>query len=272
MTQTEVADELDWSQSKVNRIELGEVAVNKTDLSALLNLYGVQGEKAVAEMIEMARSARRQNFTEYRDLFAKEFLHYLEFEGLANRIKNYQPNVVPGPLQTEEYARAILQAVFMVDTLPLAEQRQTNDRIERIIRARMDRKKLLLEEADTVKAEFVLNEGAIRRAVGAESGRRDIMSDQVRHLQELAMEQNIDVRILLSSAGAHPGMLGGFVVLDLPEPYGDSLLYLENSAGELSTRDQPDKINRFTSVFDHLRTRAVSLADLDVNDATRTSN
>ncbi|GIG90270.1 transcriptional regulator [Plantactinospora endophytica] len=270
LTQTDVANRLDWSQSKVNRIELGEVAITRTDLSALLEIYGVAEPETIAELLAIAKTARQQNFTQHRDIFAKEFLHFLEFEGLANHIKHYESNVVPGPLQTEEYARATLRAVRMVDYLPARDRPEVDDLIERKIRVRMERKRLLLQESDAVKAEFILNEGILRLAVGAESGQPELMTRQLQHLAELAEVPNVDVRVLPSSAGAHPGLQGGFVVLELPEPYGDSLLYMENSAGELSTRDQPDKVDLFVKVFDQLRARAVALADLEPQLGNRT--
>ncbi|MEQ4302259.1 helix-turn-helix transcriptional regulator [Plantactinospora sp. B6F1] len=264
LTQADVANQLDWSQSKVNRIELGESAITRTDLLALLPLYHVDDPETVAELLEMAKKARQQNFGEYRSIFAKEFLHFLEFEGLANHIKHYESNVVPGPLQTKEYARATLRAVRMVDLLPARDRREVEAVIERKVRVRMERKQLLLQESDAVKAEFILNEGILRRAVGAESGQPEIMTGQLRHLAELAEMPNVDIRVLPSSTGAHPGLRGSFVVLELPEPYGDSLLYIENTAGDLSTRDQPDKVDEFVKIFDYLRARAVTLADLDL--------
>ncbi|MFY1687102.1 helix-turn-helix domain-containing protein [Plantactinospora sp. WMMB782] len=270
LTQTDVANRLDWSQSKVNRIELGEVAITRTDLGALLQVYGLDDPKAVAELLDMAKTARQQNFAEYRDIFAREFLHFLEFEGLADHIMHYESNVVPGPLQTPEYARATLRAVRMVDSLPVRDRREVEHVIERKVRVRMERKRLLIQESDAVKAEFILNEGILRRAVGAESGQPDLMTDQLAHLAELAEVPNVDVRVLPSSRGAHPGLQGGFVVLELPEPYGDSLLYMENSAGELSTRDQPDKVDQFVKVFDQLRARAVTLADVEWETTSRT--
>lgn len=261
LKQAQVASQLEWSQPKVARIERGEVPVSRTDLVALLSLYGVNDETTMAEMIEGARAGRHRHFSKYRGVFAKEFLYYLEFEGLAQRIKHFESDVLPGPLQTADYARAVLRSARMVDGLPPSEREETNAIIEQKVQARMDRKAMLLQDSRSTRAEFIVSEGVLRRAVGAESGGEYLMPEQIDHLHELARKPHLDVRILPFSAGAHPGMSGGFVILELPDPYKDSLLYIENSAGELSTRDQPERVRRFMNIFDVLRRRSVYLGD-----------
>lgn len=136
-TQPEVARALDWSLSKVVRIESGAVGVSTTDLKALLELYGVDDTPRVAAVLDDARRARRPaSWADYSDVYGKEFIAYLGFESSATEVRQFQAGLVPGLLQTEAYARSVLTAV------------RKGDDIERLVEARMKRQHLIEDVPD----------------------------------------------------------------------------------------------------------------------------
>src|SRR3954462_9212976 len=102
LTQREVADALEWSPSKIIRIESGQVGITVTDLKALVAHYGLRDDAQVASLTELARGSKRQPFVEYRDVLSAETVKFLGYEASASRVRLVQPTLVPGPLQTEE--------------------------------------------------------------------------------------------------------------------------------------------------------------------------
>src|SRR5438477_3975398 len=109
LTQRQAAEALDWSPSKLLRIENGSVSISTTDLKALLALYGIQDPVKIEELVRMAQSARRHTWSAYRDVFSHEFIVYLGYESSASIIRQVEPLLIPGLLQTEEYADVILR-------------------------------------------------------------------------------------------------------------------------------------------------------------------
>src|SRR5689334_14865083 len=108
LTQRYVADELDWSPSKLIRIEKGSVAIGVTDLQALLRLYGVDDRGTISRLVDMARGSKRLPFNDYRDKIAGITLRYFAYESSAKIIRQFESLFVPGLLQTEEYGRYLL--------------------------------------------------------------------------------------------------------------------------------------------------------------------
>lgn len=108
-SQRDVADAQDWSVSKLLRIEGGSVGVSTTDLRALLDMYEIRDPSKVDELTRWAQIARRSPLSAYRDVLSAEFLAYLNYEGSAAVIREWEPIVVPGLLPTEAYARAVIR-------------------------------------------------------------------------------------------------------------------------------------------------------------------
>jgi len=112
LRQADVARAMDWSLSKLMRIERGEVSVSTNDLRALLNHYGVKEKGKVNGLLELARSARGSSFyDQYADLLKPGFKEYLAYEASASVIRQYEPVLIPGLLQTEEYARGLFEGM-----------------------------------------------------------------------------------------------------------------------------------------------------------------
>ncbi len=237
LTQDQVAEAMEWSPSKIIRIEAGSVGVSANDMKALLRLYHVTDPKRVDELLTLARLAR-ERMTTYRDAPPK-LLQFIDYEAAAATIRGFQPLAVPGLLQTEEYARAVIQAV-MPDS-PKAQ-------VDALVTVRMRRQEILTRP-DPVELIAVIDEAVIRRQVGGEG----VMRRQVKHLVAMADRKNVTLEVLRFNAGAHPGMLGPFVIFEFPDAEDDDVLFLESSRGEVIIRDEPDEIASYEERLDSLR-------------------
>lgn len=218
MTQEQVAVAMEWSLSKLIRIEGGGVSISISDLKSLLTLYQIAEEGHVEELVALARAARQRSWlTAFRDITSSQYVTFVGYEAAASIIRQFEPTLIPGQLQTEEYARAV--------TLEYAA-----DRVDKLVEIRIRRQELLEEPRRLFF--FILDEAAIRREVGAPTN-PGIMRRQLRNLIEIARQPNITIEIVPFSAGVHPGMKGPFTVLEFPGDDED-ILYLENARGGAS--------------------------------------
>ena len=137
LTQDSVAEEMDWSLSKIIRIETGSVGISTNDLTALLRLYNVDDSQRVAELIALGKAARQQSwYSKYRGLVPPSYFQYIEYETSASAIRTYETLVIPGLLQTEDYATKIMR---------LYRTRPESDVVKARVEIRMKRQQLLLE-------------------------------------------------------------------------------------------------------------------------------
>lgn len=233
-SQKQVADALDWSTSKLLRIENGTVTISRSDLLALLRHYGVNDQKRIDELVTMAQIAKRQSWSQYREVLDQDFLIFLGFESAASLIRSFQPLAIPGLLQTEEYANTSIRAFADPDTPESA--------IEQMIEARMERKDLFTR-SDPPEMFFILDEAVVRRRVGP----GNVMIRQLEHLKELAQVPTVSIQILPFSVGVRPGIREPFVLLDFPDPADDDLLYIER--GKFLSRDNPAEVERYLKIF-----------------------
>jgi transcriptional regulator with XRE-family HTH domain len=242
-TQDEVARALDWSASKLIRIEGGNVRISTTDLQALLRHYGVTDEQRIAELSTLARGARERGWwTLYREHLDDAYSTYLGYELGASFIRSFSPLLVPGLLQTEDYARAL---TIEYKPAPVAET---------VIEVRMQRQDRIFGRDDLPQQHYVLDEAVIRRRVG---GQRDpgIMPRQLAHLLEMARRPDITLELIRFDKGAHFGMRGEFTVLGF-ETGPTGVVYLENTQRPLTVTDG-DEVASYLDAFDHLRQLAL---------------
>jgi transcriptional regulator with XRE-family HTH domain len=237
LTQKEAAEALDWSVSKIIRIEQGAVAVTVTDLRTLLDIYKVTDEKREAELVELARGSRNQAWSEYKDIYSPAARTLFGNEAAAKIIYKYEPTFVPGVLQTEEYARALLLGLG-----------HGEDEIDRIVEVRLGRQELL-DRDPPPRLQFILGEAAVSRAVGG----RGVMRHQLDKLKELAERPGISLQVLPFSVGAHPRMGEAFTILEFADDL-DDLLYLENAdrestSRESTSREEPELISDYRRDF-----------------------
>lgn len=254
LTQREVAHALGWSLSKMIRIEAGQVGVSQTDATALLAHYGVTNPDRVADVVALTRHSRRQPLGVYRDVLHPEYLVFLGFESHASQLRQFEPLVIPGLLQTPGYARAIIRAVARPDTPP-----QT---VDRQIQARLARQ-ALLERPNPPTMYFIIDETALRRWVGTRAGQADVLHEQIEHLRTLAKRPEITIQVLPFRHGPHFGMMGPFALLEFSDAQDPDVLYLETGRPNLLIRDRPDQISLYRDVFTDLQRHASAPDSLD---------
>ncbi|MEV1286954.1 helix-turn-helix transcriptional regulator [Micromonospora sp. NPDC049679] len=216
LTRGQVAEALDWSISKVNRIEKGDVTVSTTDLRALLELCGVTDPEHVRQLLADARASRRRGWWDepsYREHLTPALMQMLQFESEATVIRHFHPTLIAGLLQTRAYAEFIMN--FWIAEMPAA------DRAARL-EARMRRPVQVFDQPDPPRYLFVLDESVLSRLVG---GPR-VMAEQLRHLLHLIEKPQITVRVVPLADAALTGMLGPFTIFDLGDEE-NAVLYRE---------------------------------------------
>jgi hypothetical protein len=248
-TQDKAAESLEWSLSKIVRIESGSVGITTTDLRALLSLYGITDKKRVEDLIATAREARQAPWwkKDFGDIASEQYLQFVEFEQTAVEIQSYEPLFVSGILQTRDYANAI--------TVDLARD-PAPERLKRFVVFRLERQRLLQAERPP-KMSFVLDESAVRRQVGS----ADIMSGQVSHLIDLAEHPHLSIRILRFTGGLTYGMQTPFVLMRFPDPADSPVLYFEAPRGSTAVTDDETEINRYARSFEQLQRMSLSERD-----------
>lgn len=241
-TQRDVSDAMDWSVSKLIRIENGDVRISRNDLLALLDYYQVTDQRTINMLLDAAKAAREESWADFRDVHSPAFLTYLGFESSAWQIRNYQPIAVPGHLQTEEYMMAWQTSVGGV----------SKDVAERRWDGRLRR--LRLHERDTPpRMSFITDEAVIHRQVGGPG----VMRQQLKRLREWSDEPHISLQIVPFSAGGHPGIGFPFVLLEFQDPNEADVLHLEHAV-EHTTRDDPDEAIPYLTRFVELEKIALS--------------
>jgi transcriptional regulator with XRE-family HTH domain len=227
-TQTEVAAAMDWSASKLTRIEAGQVTVSTTDLRALLAHYGINDRTEIERLEEIARASRERSWwSGYRELVSPEFMTYLGYEYSASIMRTFQPQGVPGLLQTEEYARVVIGEVIGQD----------RRRVDALVELRMARQEVL-ERDDPLHLHCILDEAVIRRVVGSPA----LMRRQLRHLKEAADRPNVTVRVMPFSRGWYSRMRSAYILLEFPDVIVENVLFIETEHDNLVIREEtPEK-------------------------------
>jgi transcriptional regulator with XRE-family HTH domain len=216
MTQEQVAGALEWSPSKLIRVEGGRSSVTKVDLDALLTLYGVTSPEQRERLMGLNRTARDHGWWDaYRGFnFDDTYLTYVGYEAGASSIRGFQGSAVPGLLQTHEYAEV------------LTENSIEPIRVRPVVDLRMQRKSELAKRSTLPRQYYILDEAVIRRHVGIKKDPA-IMPNQLRDIAERAeREEQLTVRVIPFKGGAHPGIGGPFTLLEFDGGLAD-LLYLD---------------------------------------------
>jgi len=235
LRQRAAADQLDWSLSKLIRIETGAHSVSVSDLKAMLDAYKVTDAQQVGALVAAARGSRGQAWwNNYRDIVSPQFARYLGHEGAANGFRIFHPFLVPGLLHTREYATALLGVFPGVG------------KAQRLVNMRMERQQRVLSQAG-LNFTFIMGEEALYRWVG---GPR-VMRHQLEHLLNIGDNEHAAVKIIPFTVGAYPGLLGPFIMLALQEN-DENIVFLESAGGDQLIRDDPDKISEYAEYFEML--------------------
>jgi transcriptional regulator with XRE-family HTH domain len=223
LTQEQVAAELEWSPSKLIRVEGGRNAITKVDLDALLTRYGVTSESRRDQLQALNRGAKEPAWwDDYRADVSPTYLNFIGLEAGAAFIRQFQSVFLPGLLQTAEYAEAV--TVNSVDAV----------RVAAIVGLRLRRQSELAQRDPRPRQYYVVDEAAIRRHVGI-SKDPEIMPHQLRHIAEVAEKNDlITVRVIPFAVGAHRGLYGPFTLLEFDGGLPD-VLYIDAGRGEFAS-------------------------------------
>ncbi|MEO5873497.1 MAG: helix-turn-helix transcriptional regulator [Streptosporangiaceae bacterium] len=245
-TQEEVAAALDWSPSKLIRIEGANVGISVSDLRSLLRYYGLDDSDRIERLVEYARGAKARGWwTVYRNDLEPGYLTYLGYETGATFIRLFEPLLVPGQLQTEDYARA-LTIEFIPD----------ESESEIVVDVRMQRQYEVLDR-DPPEQHYILDEAAVRRRVGSQRD-ADIMPRQLRHLLELAERPEVLLEVIPFARGAHFGLRGGFTVLSFDNGLSD-ILYLEDArSSDVTIGARDSRVADYRDAFENIRRLVLS--------------
>ena len=238
LTIEEVAKKLEMSASTVSRMETAQVGVRPRDLRFLLELYEVS-EVEREQLLQIARERRQQRWwQEYADVPS---IALAGLEADASTIWQYSTQLVPGLLQTEPYARAVLEAIRLDAKA---------DDIDRRLELRMHRQALLTSE-HAPEYWVVLDEAVARRQVGGPV----VMAEQLGQLIEMAKRPNVTLQVLPFPSGEHAGMDGEFTILRYPDPADPIVVFIENTGSDLYL-EASEVTRRYSKIFDHLRAAA----------------
>jgi transcriptional regulator with XRE-family HTH domain len=239
----DVATALGWSESKLSRIETAHTGITETDLDRLLTLYGLPVEDR-GRLRDLAKRGRaRAWWTSYRSFVTDPYDEYLALEGEAILISQWEAQVMPGLLQTSEYARAVIETGADVDD---------GEVIQRRVNVRMDRQRVFTREPPAT-LRVVLDEGVLMRQVGG----RDVLFRQLARLHEATVQPGVEVLILPFAAGAHAGLTESFLVLEFPDGTRNPVVHSEGLTGG-HFRVKPEEIDVYQDAFDDLLERALS--------------
>jgi len=236
----EVVTFMGWSLTKLSRIESGKVSVSWESVAALLEHYGVNGEKRDA-LVKLAREAKQEGWWQpYSDILSKDYSTYIGLEAAASSLRLYQLGV-PGLLQTADYARSVITEAGPL-TLP-------DDEIDRRVDLRLKRQAVLKGDS-SLELWVVLDEVALRRQIGG----RETMRFQLNHLAEVACLPNVHVQVVPFETGAHASISGSFGIFTFDEGDRD-LPFIETFGGTLYLESESE-VRGANLTFDHLRATA----------------
>ncbi|MBU7597626.1 helix-turn-helix domain-containing protein [Streptomyces sp. P38-E01] len=240
LTVKAAAQQLEWSEAKMWRIETGQTSLRSHDVALMCQVYGAP-EALSAALMGLAKETKARGWWHsYGDVIPEGFDVYIGLEGAAASLATYESDLVPGLLQTPDYARAVIQTLSDED----------EEEIERRVRLRVERQTLLTRQTAPPTLSLVLSETALRRPAGSPS----VMRAQCEHLVEASMQSNVMIRVVPLSAGPHPGVAtGAFVILRFPTT-GDGTdtepptVYADGYTGSLYL-DKPSELEAYDKAF-----------------------
>ncbi|MEV4344729.1 helix-turn-helix transcriptional regulator [Actinoplanes sp. NPDC049596] len=226
------------SESKISRMELGRVSFKARDVTDLLVLYGVEDKQEHDRLLDLTREANSPGWwRSYGDVLNSWFTNYLDLEQSAELIRTYEIQFVPGLLQTEAYASAVIR---------LAHHSPSRDEVERRAKLRMARKQILTRP-DAPKLWAVLDEAVLRRLIGG----RQVLHEQIVSLIEATENPNIRLQIIPFDSGGHAAAGGAFSILRFPHEELDDVVYIEHLTSAIYL-DKHDDIDNYATAFSRL--------------------
>ncbi|MGW4888909.1 helix-turn-helix domain-containing protein [Streptomyces murinus] len=245
LSREEAAGVLRVAAATVRRMETAEVALKIPYLQVLLDTYGVAHQEA-ATFVRLAEEANQPGWWQrFHDVLPDWFSLYVSLEGAARIIRSYEPHFVPGLLQTEAYARAVMEAGTIGQSEP--------ESVERHVSLRMERQRLL-ERADPPHLWVIMDETVLRRPVSTSA---EVMREQLDRLIECTEQDRITLQIAEFAAGPHPGTYAPFTLFRFAEPELPDMVFTEYLTGALYL-DARREVAAHLEVLDHMTARAAS--------------
>ncbi|MER6062485.1 helix-turn-helix transcriptional regulator [Streptomyces sp. NPDC001792] len=245
LSREEAAKVLRVASATVRRMEMAEVALKIPYVQVLLDTYGVPEEEAAA-FVRLAEDANQPGWWQrFHDVLPDWFSLYVSLEGAARIIRSYEPHFIPGLLQTEDYARAVLEAGTIGQTSP--------ESVERHVSLRLERQRLL-EGDDPPHLWVIMDETVLRRPV---SMRGEVMREQLDRLLEYAERDRVTLQVAEFAAGPHPGTYAPFTLFRFAEPELPDMVFTEYLTGALYL-DSRREVAAHLEVLDHMTARAAS--------------
>jgi hypothetical protein len=244
-----VATKLKWPGSKISRVENRQVGISTRDLRKLLDLYRVTDWAYREELLEIGRRATERGWWQsYTGVVPSAYANLIGLEAEAATIRTYEPELVPGLLQTPDYARSVIRAGRPTDT---------TEEIDRRVEVRLERQEVLTRiDPPPPKVNVVLNDGVLVRRVGTP----EVMRAQIEHLMRERDRANIVIQILPFSAGEHPAMVGPFSMLTFIDPADQGVVNVENVMGSLAL-EKAEELRAYEDVWGAIQGRAASPED-----------
>ncbi|MFJ4966615.1 helix-turn-helix domain-containing protein [Streptomyces sp. NPDC088729] len=242
MTAEEVAERLLVSQSKISRLENGRRSISQRDVRDLCGVYEVDDHRIVDSLMQMAKDSRQQGWWHaFGDI---PYSVYIGLETDAQSLRVYEPQMVPGLLQTRAYAEALISGA-------LPEAPPTD--IEKRVSVRARRQERVNAPDGPLRLWAVIDESALRRRVGG----KQVMIDQLEHLVEQSRLPHVTVQVLPFDMGAHPGINGQYAILEFPDAADSSVVYIEGVTSDLYLEKAND-VQRYSVMYEHLRAQALN--------------
>ncbi|MGH3381993.1 MAG: helix-turn-helix domain-containing protein [Actinoallomurus sp.] len=252
LTVKAAANALEWSEAKIWRIETGRTSLRSLDVEAMCRAYGAPHKLAQSLMGLAKETKARGWWHSYGDVIPETFDLYIGLEESASQLSWYSSELVPGLLQTEDYARAVVRGVG---------RGWSDEEVERRVRVRMGRQVLLTRVTAPPIMKMVINEAVLRCAVGGAA----VMAAQLERLMEAGDYPSVSIRVVPFEVGLHPGLQSGsFILMRFPttadgremEP---TTVYMDGFTGALYL-DKPHEVARYDAAFDAIWTVAHSEA------------
>jgi hypothetical protein len=232
------------SGSKISRMELGRVSFKERDVIDLLMFYGVDDSEERDSLIQLTREANATPWWQkYQDATPDWFNLYVGLEEAAQLIRVYEVQFVPGLLQTEDYARAVV-----MQGAPGLEP----DEVERRVALRLGRQKLLTKDSPP-RLWAIVDEAALRRPMGG----KDVLAGQIQRLMDLVSEPNITLQVMPFKYGGHAAEGGAFHIMRFPEADLPDMVYVEYLTGALYI-EKPEEVERYAAVMERLSVAGTS--------------
>ena len=244
----DAARQVGWQASRLSRIETRQSGIGAPDLRKLLDAYGVADEGYRSYLAELARRVNERGWWQkYAGLIGSEYADLIGLEEEARAIRTYEQELVPGLLQTAEYARAAIR---------IGRPTETTREIDRRVEIRMERQDILVRPDPPFRLNVVLSEAVLRRPVGG----NDVTRAQIEHLMRPRDRANVTIQVLPFSAGVHPSMVGPFTVMTFPDPDDLGVVNIEYATGSVFLED-PDELRVYEEVWSALQASALSADD-----------